>query len=405
MTETEQRPGPAAGRAPLEGPQDFSPVLGGPLYQLYLRTRVARPPLRLLGRRIVVITLIAWLPLLLLSAIDGSLAEGAVRVPFLYDLEVHVRFLIALPMLIIAEKFAHPRILAAVQQFVDRSIVRAQDMPKFRAAIHSAQRARNSFVAEIGLLAFVYSAGQWIWRSQIPQGTITWYANSQASGLTLTPAGYWYAFVGVPIFQFLLLRWYLRLLIWFWLLWRVSRLDLQLIPTHPDRAGGLGFLGASARAFAPIFFAQGALLAGEIANRIFHEGQSFMSFKIVAVGVIAFFVVFLLAPLAVFTPQLTRAKRRGLREYGTFATSYVRQFERKWIREDAPDGELLGAADIQSLADLGNSYAVIREMRPVPFGAGLMAQLAAATAAPLLPLMLTTFSLQQLADRLIKIVF
>ncbi|TAL80917.1 MAG: hypothetical protein EPN75_05745 [Beijerinckiaceae bacterium] len=405
MTEIGQASGPAAGQALLEDPQDFSPVLGGPLYQLYLRTRVARPPLEFLGRRVIVIALIAWLPLLPLSAIDGNLAAGAVRVPFLYDFDVHVRLLVALPMLIIAEKFAHPRVLAAVQQFVDRGIVGAQDMPRFRTAIHSALRARNSRVAEILLLAFVYSVGQWVWRSHISQETSTWYAISHASSLTLTPAGYWYAFAGVTVFQFLLLRWYLRLLIWFWLLWQVSRLDLQLIPTHPDRAGGLAFLGGSAQAFVPILVAQGAVLAGQIANRVLLEGQSLMSFKVVVGGLVAFFVVFLLAPLAMFTPQLTRAKRQGLREYGTFATHYVRQFERKWIREDAPDGELLGAPDLQSLADLGNSYAVIREMRPVPFGAGLMAQMAAATAAPLLPLTLTMFSLQELADRLIKIVF
>jgi hypothetical protein len=266
-------------------------------------------------------------------------------------------------------------------------------------------RLRNSIVPEIGLLVFVYLAAQWAFRSQVIVGIATWYANPQASGVSVTPAGYWLAFVSVPIFQFIMLRWYLRLLIWFWFLWRVSRLNLQLIPTHPDRAGGLGFVGSSAQAFAPILFAQGALLAGQIANRIFYEGQTLMSFKVVAAGLVAFFVFFLLAPLAMFTPQLLRAKRQGLRNYGTLATGYVREFEQKWIREGASKSELMGSADLQSLADLGNSYAVIREMRPVPFGAGLMARMAVITAAPLLPLTLTIFSLEDLADHLIKIVF
>lgn len=405
MTETQKTANPVDLQAPPDSPPDFSPVLGGPLYQLYLRTGIVRPPLGRLARRVLVITLIAWLPLLLLSGFGGNLIEGDIKVPFFYDIENHVRFLIALPALIIAEKIAHNRIRVAVQQFADRAIITVGDMPKFRTAIHSALHVRDSLALEIGLFAFVYLVGDWVWRSQIPPGTVTWYASAQASGLALTPAGYWDAFVGVPIFQFLLLRWYLRILIWVYFLWRVSRLNLQLIPAHPDRAGGLGFLGGSTQAFAPILFAQGALLAGHIANRVFYEGQSLMSFKVGAAGLVAFFVVFLLAPLAMFTPQLSRAKRRGLLDYGAFATDYVREFERKWIRKDAPKEELMGSPDLQSLADLGNSYAVIREMRLIPFGAGLMARMAAITAAPLLPLALKIFSLQEVAERLIKVVF
>jgi len=77
-----------------------------------------------------------------------------------------------------------------------------------------------------------------------------------------------------------LLRWYLRLGIWFQLLWRVSRLNLRLLPTHPDHAGGIGFLGMSSYAFAPILFAQGTVLAGLIASRIFYQGESLMSFRL-----------------------------------------------------------------------------------------------------------------------------
>ena len=147
----------------------------------------------------------------------------------------------------------------------------------------------------------------------------------------LTPAGYWYAFVSIPIFQFILLRWYLRLLIWFRFLWQVSRLNLRLTSTHPDRAGGLAFLGKSAYAFAPILFAQGALLAGLIANRILYEGESLLSFKMEAASLVGFFVLFILGPLVMFTPQLSRAKRRGLGEYGLLASRYVQGFEEKWV--------------------------------------------------------------------------
>ena len=66
-------------------------------------------------------------------------------------------------------------------------------------------------------------------------------------------------------------------------------------------------------------------------------------------------------PLLVFAPQLAQAKRTGLREYGTLAERYVREFDAKWLRGGAPAGEpLVGSADIQSLADLGNSFEVVR---------------------------------------------
>ena len=181
---------------------------------------------------------------------------------------------------------------------------------------------------------------------------------------------------------------------------------MRLISTHPDRAGGLAFLGKSSYAFGPILFAQGTLLAGLIASRILYQGESLLSFKLEAIGLVGFFVLFILGPLVMFTPQLARAKRRGLGEYGLLANRYVQGFEEKWVRGEAAESdELLGSGDIQSLADLGNSYAVVREMRVVPFGVEDILRLAVATAAPLLPLGLTVFSFEELIVRVIKIVF
>jgi hypothetical protein len=195
----------------------------------------------------------------------------------------------------------------------------------------------------------------------------------------------------------------LRLLIWFRFLWQISRLDLHLVPTHSDRAGGLAFVGKGTYAFAPILFAQGALLAGVIATKVIYGGQSLMTFKLEALGLIGFFVLVLFVPLTVFTPGLARAKLRGLSQYGRLASDYVSAFEEKWILGGAGKQELLGTADIQSLSDLGQSYSVVREMNVVPFTVQDIGRLALATAAPLLPLVLTVFSVEELATRLVKI--
>lgn len=385
---------------------DFSLVLGGPIFQLLRRAHLAGDGLQLLHRRILVITVIAWLPLLLLSILGSHLLTGTVRLPFLHDIETHVKLLVALPVLIAAELIVHSRIRPVVKAFLARSIVLQQNVPRFLAAIDSATHLRNSVPVELGLLLFVFTVGQWIWRSQTALGTATWYAIPKGGHLHLTAAGYWYAFISIPIFQFILLRWYLRFFIWIRFLWQVSRLNLQLIATHPDRAGGLAFLGKSAYAFSPILFAQGTLLAGVIATRVLYEGKNLFSFKMEAAGFIVFFLVFVLGPLTIFTPQLAGAKRKGLADYGLLANRYVEGFEQKWVRGNATEAdELLGSGDIQSLADLGNSYAAVKEMRPVPFDLQDIARLAVATALPLLPLGLTVFSLEELVMRIVKILF
>jgi hypothetical protein len=126
-----------------------------------------------LRRRVLCVTLLAWLPLLLLSAVDGNL-HGGVRIPFLNDVEAHVRFLAALPLLIVAEVFVHDRITPLIREFVDRRIVSTEDLPAFNEAVRSAMRARDSIVLEAGLLVVVYTLGLWLWRSELALEAATW---------------------------------------------------------------------------------------------------------------------------------------------------------------------------------------------------------------------------------------
>lgn len=390
----------------LGSPADFSLVLGGPLFQMYRRTHLSGDALELLQRRMIVIACIAWLPLLVLSALHGDASGNNVPMTFIEDIETHVRFLIALPILIAAEIVVHRRIRYVVHQFVERGIIPAEQMPEFRDAIDSTMRLRNSVVIELALVALVYTLGLWIWRHEIALTVTSWYAMDDGSGVRLTPAGYWNVFVGVPIFQFILLRWYLRFFLWFWFLLRVSRLRLRLLASHADRAAGLGFLGVSINAFALVLLAQGAMLAGLIANQIFHAGGNLMSFKVEILGFLGFFVAATLIPLTVFTPHLVQAKRTTAREFGLLVSRYSQEFHRKWVENDAPAGEpLLGSSDIQSLADLGNSYSVVGETRLVPFSFKDVSRLAAISAIPFLPLLLTMFSLDEFATYLLKAIF
>jgi len=382
-------------------PTEFSLVQGGPLFQLLRRSHLSGDDLELLRLRIIVISMFAWLPLLVLSLLEGKALGGGVAVPFLLDVEAHARFLVALPLLIGAELIVHRRMRFVAKQFLERNLIPKGAMKRFDAAIASAYRLRNSVPAEVLLIILVYVAGFLVWREQNQLDTATWYASQTVDGMKASFTGIWFRWASLPIFQFLLIRWWLRICIWARFLWQVSRIDLNLVPTHPDRVGGLGFIANTVYAFVPLAVVFGVILSGSIANQIFHQGASLPEFKtFIATYVIALLCV-VLSPLLVFTPQLARAKRVGIREYGTLAERYVREFDTKWLRGGAPaDEQLVGSGDIQSLADLANSYEVVKTMRIAPVTREAITQLCAASLAPVAPLVLTMMPLEKLLELL-----
>jgi hypothetical protein len=386
---------------------DFSVVLGGPLFQLLRRAHLTGDALELLKRRILVISMLAWFPLLVLSTLEGKALGGGIAIPFLLDLEIHIRFLGIVPLLIVAELVVHKRMPLVVKQFLERNLVAEKDLPKFDAAMAGAFRLRNSVLAEVLLIGFVYVVGVLIlWRQYMSPATTTWYAMARGEGSTLSLSGVWYAYVSLPLFQFLMIRWYFRIFIWTRFLWQVSRLDLRLVPTHPDHVGGLGFLSNIVYALNLLAVAQGGILAGFIANRIFYLDASLPQFKIEIAILVVFLLCMILGPLLLFTPQLAEAKRTGNREYGILAERYVREFDAKWLRGGAPAGEpLVGSGDIQSLADLNNSFEVVRTMRIAPVTKDAIIRLVAATLAPVLPLALTMMPLEELLKKLLGIFF
>jgi hypothetical protein len=392
---------------PTQQPTDFSLVLGGPLYQLFRRAHLSGDALDLVRRRILVISLLAWLPLAVLALLEGRFLPGTAAVPFLLDAEVHVRYLLAVPLMVVAELVVHQRMRTVLKQFLGRELIPDPERTRFEAAVGSVVRLRNSVLAEILIIVLVYGVGVFVvWRNYVALDANTWYATTSAAGSSLSLAGTWYGYVSMPLFQFLLLRWYFRVFIWARFLWQVSRIELKLVPTHPDRVGGLGFLANTAYAFLPLAVAHGAVLAGMLANRILHLGAKLPDFK-AEILLMLFFVQFLVfGPLYAFAAQLARTKRTGLGEYGTLASRYVREFDGKWLRAEAPPGEpLVGTADLQSLADLGNSFEVVKEMRLAPVTRDAILQLAAATLLPVVPLLLTLMPWDQLLKQLFGMVF
>jgi hypothetical protein len=172
--------------------EDFSLVLGGPLFQLLRRVRLSDDALTMVHRRLLVISLLAWLPIFLLSAAEGHLLEDSVVVPFLLDIEVHIRFLVVLPLLIIAEYVVHQRMCRISQAFIDRKLVPEPAIPRFSESIASAFRLRNSVLAEVLLILLVYGVGVLVvWRQYTALDAITWYGLPSRTGFDLSLAGLW----------------------------------------------------------------------------------------------------------------------------------------------------------------------------------------------------------------------
>jgi hypothetical protein len=387
--------------------EDFSLVLGGPLFKLWLGVRLTGRELELLRRRIVVMVVLTWVPLLLLSVAAGRAFTGSVPLPFILDAEQHLRLLLALPLLIFAELAANQRLRPVVQQFLSLGLIPDTTRAQFDLALASAMRLRNSRAPELLLLAFVYGVGvPYFWRNFIALDVVSWYGVMASGRLHPSPAGWWLGCVSLPVLQFLLLRWYFRLYIWGRFLWQVSNIELRLLPTHPDGCGGLGFLNLVRQAFAPLLLAQGVLLAGLIANRILFAGGRLPQFLIDVVALVAISSLMVLGPLLVFTAKLQDTARVGQLEYGALAQKYLREFDKKWLRRAVSAEEpLLGSADIQSLADMNNSFEFVQQMRWVPFTVRDVLLLAVIPLLPIVPLTLTMFSLEELLERLVKLMF
>ena len=115
-----------------------------------------------------------------------------------------------------------------------------------------------------------------------------------------------------PIFTFFLLYWLWRLCIFAFLCQRIAHLGLNLVPTHPDRAGGLGFLEQVPFASNPIIIALAAVIASHWAHQVLYH-QTYVDALKLPLGIfVATLLVIFLGPFLLFSPPLRQLKRRTL---------------------------------------------------------------------------------------------
>jgi hypothetical protein len=368
----------------------FSLVDGGPLCAILRRLRLTQPDGRIdYLRACLVLVAVAWGPLLVAS-VSAHLMTGH---PFHMDVGVHTRLLIAVPLLLRADVSLHMRTRSVVERFIaDRWAPGQTD--RFEAIVASATRHRDAVLPEVALLAIAVVASQFVAWSGMP-----FVARRLTMDPQLVAARWWYALVALPMFQFLVYRALWRWAIWIQLLWRLSRLRLQPVATHPDLAGGLDFLSLPSIGFSYVIAALSFAQAGVWADQVVKAGAKVTDLKVHALVFIVAGIVVALGPLLAVSGQLWRCRFNGVLDYGALATDYTRRFQARWI-ERRERNDLLGSADIQSLADLANGYNVVDRMRFWPFGLRTFVTIAFAALLPMIPVALLQVPLPTLLLKL-----
>jgi hypothetical protein len=389
--------------SPKRNAQPLQLFEGGPLWRLLVKTRLVVPPRAMLLRRIAVLVALTWLPLALLTLAAGT-AFGRVELPFSRDVVVHVRFLLSVPVLIFAEVMLQRSITGVLRYLGMSGVVPPSEEPRLVKILEAGRRRRDSMVVELVLIAIAFG-GAALTFSQTRElflGVSSWRMEPVAEGGELTSAGMWHAMISLPLFQFLLLRWLWRLWIWAGVLRGVSRLDLGIVASHPDHAGGLGFIGIGQIGFAGFVFAVNAVIAASIGEGVMHGASTLAAQRGAIVGAIVISLLLVLAPLAVFIGPLSRARAAGRLRYGALASHHGRYFEERWLStEDPPGEEILEAPDISSLADVQPGFERVYRMRPLPVGRSEIVPIALAAALPYAPLALIVMPLSEILKKLL----
>ena len=334
------------------------------------------------------VILIAWVPLVVFSAIQRAASPQNDLFSLLLETGVHARFLIAAPLLILAETECATRLGVIIHHFVESGIVPQNRRGRFEAAVSSTQKLLDSHWAEVAVVVLAYVVTVALIVSSEQQIIPEWHRTGGLLPL-FSLAGWWHALVSTPLLLILFFGWAWRIALWTRLLWLISRIKLRLVAAHPDHAAGLGFVGNSLRAFSIVALALAAIVAGRSASVVIHGGTLPTPQLAFNAAVLSAIAVVLIAPLSVFMPTLMQVWRRGVLEYGALADRVGNAFERKWIDRSAKlDREALAQPDFSATTDLYQIVSNVYAIRFIPLGLKDVVTLVAAMLLPFIPVVL-----------------
>lgn len=373
----------------------------GPPMRLQKAIGLVKPDKRRIRIRILLVVLISWVPLAVLAGVQTLTTTSQTARTFLSDFGVHARYLIAAPALILAEADCIPRLGLIASHFLDAGLISKADLHRYEHAVSSTRRLLKSAVGDVLVVGLAYGIVIALLLYVSPEELPAWRRGSVGK---LSVASYWHVLVSLPLLLILFFGWLWRLALWGRFLFLMARLDLQLIPSHPDRVGGLKFVSSSLRRFRLISFAMGAVVAGTIANRVVHHGHHPLRFENFAIGLIIFILIFFVGPLTIFVSRLRQTKVQGIIKYGSLAGFVGSQFEAKWLSNPASvDKDSLSASDFSATTDLYAVTANVYEIRDVPFGLRDLVGPIVSSLIPFIPIALLAVPLEAVVDSLFKL--
>ncbi len=385
------------------GAAPFSLVLGGPFHDLLGRLRLVgadRLPTR---RTALLLALLAWLPAAALAVADYLFHGNPGALSYFQDYIAYIRCLVAIPIVVVTERAAHRRLTPVTDQFLTAGLIDQRSMPAFQAALARADRLSGSRWVEGALVIVVMVLAVLGANLDIELGGFDWDGRVEDGVVVYTWAGVWSHWVVKPFFQFLVLRWFWRFAVWGWLLYRISRLKLNLIAFHPDQTGGLGFLTVYPMVFGGLIFSLSAALAAQLVSEVYATGVPQHLLWSLLVAWVAFVVAVFVGPLAVFVRPLYNLREQAIFELSRLAGEHQRAFTRKWLDGSMRGDDLLGSADVSSASDLGPIGASPYTMRTLPFTWPMLAHLALTAGVPMLAVAATQMPLSELLGLLASV--
>jgi hypothetical protein len=373
-------------------------VFGGPLNKLGVQLGLVRDGTNSI-RIGLVLGLLTWIILMFFTLLQGSM-QKAFSLTFLAG---HVRFLVVIPLFFVCETWVAPRMAEFVQNIINSGLVPESERPVFDLVIRRINKMKNFWLVEGLLFLIMFVLPHFGFNSGMSGKTsnVAWIFEQAGGNLTLPNVIY--AWFCLPLFRFLLVRWIWHLGLWWFFLYRLKKLRLRLIPIHSDGVGGLGYLEVVHEHFTPLAVAFSSLQAASFAEEISSGTMPFESLYYLVPLVLLLNLIFFVGPLLLFSTKLWLCRVNGLNEYMVMAHHYVEAFDNTWIRDKTVTGQSqLGAADIQSLADLTNSINVIRGMKVVPASRRLIMAFTISVVLPFLPFVFMKFNFNELMLKLFE---
>jgi hypothetical protein len=381
--------------------KQYSLVSGGLIYSLERKMDIIQRGEPGLLKRAMIFATITWLPLAILTLIDGTFAGENVTLTFIEDFPVHVRFLLVLPFLIIIEKMVDH----AFDDYMNstRRLIAAKDEVEFTNIGKAIDKMSNSWTPEIVFLAIIF--GTFFLQLDILDLSISRWSIESADG-SLDYPGIFYLFVSIPLYQFLIARWAWRWVVWAYSVFKISRLNLRIEASHADQMAGLEYMGLVPMTFCFLSLAFSAIFSAVIGEDIIYDGATLQEYWYPILFFVILVPVMLHLPLLAMIPNLLKAKTRAMNKFSSLIQYHNNLYREKWMEGQLPKNEhLLGSLDNSSMADINGSYQqAVKEMSIIPINRKSLIWMILMLMIPFLPLLFTMYSLKDLVDKLLKVV-